>query len=90
MLGAHPHVLQPVIADETGLVAYSMGNFIWDPRGGETADTGVLELVFDGAQLIEHRVYPHRLDGNGWAAAVDPEGAAGRRILARVERRCPA
>jgi poly-gamma-glutamate synthesis protein (capsule biosynthesis protein) len=97
VLGAHPHVLQPIVSDavkradgtvEQGLVAYSLGNFIWGPRSGASADTGVLELDFDGAQLVGHQLHPHRLDGNGWAAAVDPASADGRRIIARTTRRC--
>ena len=93
VLGAHPHVLQPIVTDSTpngeGLVAYSLGNFIWDPRAGAAADTGVLQLQFDGARLVGHRLYPHRLDGNGWAAAVDPGSPAGKRIAGRVGHACP-
>ena len=62
VLGAHPHVLQPIVVDGgdsagsgPGLVAYSMGNFIWDPRGGPTADTGLLEMHFVGSRLVGHR-----------------------------------
>jgi Bacterial capsule synthesis protein PGA_cap len=88
VLGAHPHVLQPIVADATGLTAYSLGNFIWDPRGGATADTGVLELRFDGTAFAGHAFYPHRLDANGWAAAVDPNSASGKRIAGRTTARC--
>ena len=93
VLGAHPHILQPIVTDPIpgaeGLVAYSLGNFIWDPRSGATADTGVLQLQFEGTELVGHRFSPHQLDGNGWAAAVDPLSAAGRRITGRVARACP-
>ena len=34
-----------------GLTAYSAGNFIWDPRIGDSADTGVVEVAFDGARI---------------------------------------
>ncbi len=93
VLGAHPHILQPIVTDPIsggeGLVAYSLGNFIWDPRTGATADSGVLQLQFEGAHLVGHRLYPHQLDGNGWAAAIDPLSAVGRRIAGRVARSCP-
>jgi poly-gamma-glutamate capsule biosynthesis protein CapA/YwtB (metallophosphatase superfamily) len=98
VLGAHPHVLQPIVVDEKasvssaptrGLIAYSMGNFIWDPRSGASGETGVLELRFNGADLIGHEFHPHRLDSNGWAAAVDPTSPAGKRISARVANSCP-
>ena len=108
VLGAHPHVLQPIVVDAAGentaentaentsdaltprgLIAYSMGNFIWDSRGGATGETGLLELRFNGADLVGHEFHPHRLDGNGWAAAVGPSSATGKRISARVAKPCP-
>jgi Bacterial capsule synthesis protein PGA_cap len=98
VLGAHPHVLQPIVVDEKasvssaptrGLIAYSMGNFIWDIRSGASGETGLLELRFNGADLVGHEFHPHRLDSNGWAAAVDPTSPAGKRISARVANSCP-
>jgi poly-gamma-glutamate capsule biosynthesis protein CapA/YwtB (metallophosphatase superfamily) len=99
VLGAHPHVLQPIVVDVKGsasaqspdrsLIAYSMGNFIWDPRNGATGETGLLELRFNGADLVGHQFHPHRLDGNGWAASVDPASPTGKRISARVAKPCP-
>ncbi len=93
VLGAHPHVLQPVVPVATlvgdAVVAYSLGNFIWDPRSGATGETGLLELRFDGPRLVGISFAPHRLDGNGWARSVDPSSARGRAISARVGARCP-
>ena len=93
VLGAHPHVLQPVVPDDTnghGLIAYSLGNFIWDPRSGASADTAELVLQFQGSRLVGHTVHPHVLDRNGWASAVDDRSAAGARIFGRVNRTCPS
>jgi poly-gamma-glutamate synthesis protein (capsule biosynthesis protein) len=91
VIGAHPHVLQPIVADRgpdgDGVIAYSLGNFIWDPRTGRTADTGVLDLRFDGSTLVGMELHPHRLDGNGWAAAVSNDTTSAR-IRAAVARRC--
>ena len=93
VLGAHPHILQPVVPVTTpagdAVIAYSLGNFIWDPRSGATGETGVLELRFDGPKLVGIFFAPHRLDSNGWARAVDRSGAAGRAVSARVGGRCP-
>ena len=92
VLGAHPHVLQPVVPVTTpagdAVIAYSLGNFIWDPRGGATGETGVLELRFNGPRLVGISFAPHRLDGNGWARPIDRSSAAGRAITARVGGRC--
>jgi poly-gamma-glutamate synthesis protein (capsule biosynthesis protein) len=67
VIGSHPHVLQPVAFDaQSGTaVAYSLGNFVWHPRSGITGETGVLELVFDDDRVVEARVHPHLLDGDG-------------------------
>ena len=99
VLGAHPHVLQPIVVDvkpsaasqgpDRGLIAYSMGNFIWDPRSGATGETGLLELRFNGANLVGHQFHPHRLDGNGWASSVDPASPTGKRTTALVANPCP-
>lgn len=92
VLGAHPHILQPVVPVTTptgdAVIAYSLGNFIWDPRSGATGETGVLELRFDGPRLVGIFFAPHRLDSNGWARTVDRSGAAGRAISARAGGRC--
>ncbi len=88
VLGAHPHVLQPIEFSGTELTAFSLGNFIWDPRSGATADTGTLEVTFVGPAPVSYRFHPHRLDGNGWAASIDATTPTGRRIEARASRRC--
>jgi poly-gamma-glutamate capsule biosynthesis protein CapA/YwtB (metallophosphatase superfamily) len=97
VLGAHPHVLQPIVsgptakgprAGEKSLLAYSMGNFIWDPRSGATGDTGVLQLDFEESALQGFTFHPHRLDGNGWASSVDAKSAQGKRITQRTKATC--
>jgi poly-gamma-glutamate synthesis protein (capsule biosynthesis protein) len=67
VIGSHPHVLQPLAFDAPvgTAVAYSLGNFVWHPRSGITGETGVLELVFEDDRVVEARVHPHVLDGDG-------------------------
>ncbi len=93
VLGAHPHVLQPIVRVPTptgdAVIAYSMGNFIWDPRSGATADTGLLRLRFIGGRFMEATFHPHRLDRQGWARAVSAATSAGRAVSTRVSGRCP-
>ncbi len=86
VVGAHPHVLQPIVRNGNEVTAYSVGNFIWDPRSGITGDTGILELRFVGATVSDVVFHPHRLDGNGWAAPVS--GNDKTRIEGQVERSC--
>lgn len=87
VVGAHPHVLQPIVRDATGVVAYSIGNFVWDPRGGVSGDTGIIELDFTGTAFTGVQFHPHKLNGNGWGAAVRSETDR-KRIDSQVHRRC--
>lgn len=40
ILGHHPHVLQPVEEYKGALIAYSLGNFVFDQRWGSEVETG--------------------------------------------------
>lgn len=88
VLGSHPHVLQPIEFKDSNLTAFSLGNFIWDPRSGATADTGILQIDFVGSAAVGYTFHPHRLDGNGWATRIDPVSGDGQRVTARTTRRC--
>lgn len=64
VLGHHPHVLQAVERYNGGLIAYSLGNFVFDnSRYGDNAAlaarTMILELSIDvdpsGAPVVSHR-----------------------------------
>jgi len=44
VIGAHPHVLQPVRRRGRRTIAYSLGNFVWSAGSEMTARTGILRL----------------------------------------------
>ena len=44
VLGAHPHVLQPIRRPPGKVVAYSLGNFVFNASSAGTASTGILRL----------------------------------------------
>lgn len=44
VVGAHPHVLQPVAFKNNTLVAYSLGNFVFDHRKPPSSDSAILLL----------------------------------------------
>jgi hypothetical protein len=44
VLGAHPHVLQPIERHRRRLVAWSLGNFVFGATSSATGRTGVLRL----------------------------------------------
>jgi hypothetical protein len=48
IIGAHPHVLQPVVERRRRVVAYSLGNFIWTAGSELTARTGILNVRLSG------------------------------------------
>ncbi len=81
VVGAHPHVLQPVVARPGSLVAYSLGNFVFHNRTGPAGETIVLELRFTGPTLIGFAGHPHEL-GTGVPLPANPDAA--QRIADRL------
>ena len=71
VIGHHPHVLQPVEFSGGKLVAYSLGNFIWHVRSGVLGETGVLQIDFDGDEIVGWEFHPHLLDNNGVPVPAD-------------------
>lgn len=53
VIGHHPHVVQPLFVDHSAgkLVAYSLGNFVFDQEGAETSHGLALRVFFDHAGL---------------------------------------
>jgi poly-gamma-glutamate synthesis protein (capsule biosynthesis protein) len=64
VVGAHPHVVQdldivqPTASDRTRLIAYSLGNFVFDQGWGDTFQGLALRLVFDAAGLRAAQALP--------------------------------
>lgn len=86
VIGSHPHVLQPVVERGGGLIAYSLGNFVWHARPGAQGETGVLELRFVGDVFDGFSFHPHELDPNGDPEPAGAEATAG--IEAAVADHC--
>ena len=57
VIGAHPHVLQPLRREGGALVAYSLGNFVFGATSSETATTGILvtDLTAEGVGAARWR-----------------------------------
>ncbi len=62
VLGAHPHVLGPVEAYHGGLIAYSLGNFIFDTQPGIQTRSAVLEISLHGPIVTSWRAVPMLLE----------------------------
>lgn len=71
IIGHHPHVFQPVVFTGEKLVAFSLGNFIWEPRQNMGGETGVLQVDFDGDRVVGWTLHPHLLDGDGVPVPAD-------------------
>jgi poly-gamma-glutamate capsule biosynthesis protein CapA/YwtB (metallophosphatase superfamily) len=60
VIGAHPHVLQQIKLYHGGLIAYSLGNFVFDEFDGKENMTAILHVVLTpaGAPAIATLVAP--------------------------------
>lgn len=93
VLGAHPHVLQPVesltSAGRTGIVAYSLGDFLFDGPANPTLSSGaVLRALLDREGVALLAVAPVATAG-GRPRPLAPESAAWRAALEALSRSAP-
>jgi poly-gamma-glutamate synthesis protein (capsule biosynthesis protein) len=65
IVGHHPHVLQGVERYRSGIIAYSMGNFLFGGNSRSSYDTALLELRVQG-DSISYNILPLRVDD--WSA----------------------
>ena len=60
--GAHPHVLQPIVTHSSGrLVAYSLGNFVFNPGSVVATRTAALAIDLGRDGVIDHRLRRARI-----------------------------
>jgi poly-gamma-glutamate capsule biosynthesis protein CapA/YwtB (metallophosphatase superfamily) len=83
VIGAHPHVLQGAERYHGGLIAYSLGNIVFDGLWGDEIESAILRVTLtrEGVRdvawtpVILHGGYPHLA-----------EGAQAGAIIARIEQ----
>jgi poly-gamma-glutamate synthesis protein (capsule biosynthesis protein) len=63
VIGAHPHVLQPIVRTRRRVIAYSLGNFVWAAGSGATSRTGILRLRLSRRGVERTRFLPARISG---------------------------
>ena len=63
VIGAHPHVLQPVVRTGRQIVAYSLGNFVFGATSPITARTGILRVRLSARGVEGHRLVPAVIEG---------------------------
>lgn len=74
IIGHHPHWLQGIEVYKGGIIAYSLGNFVFDQNwSDETREGLVLEVVFSRGRPLQARARPV------WIAESQPVWAEGER-----------
>lgn len=58
VLGHHPHVLQGIEVYKGGLIAYSLGNFVFGSYSKKVKDSIILEIDCTKDNLIQAKIYP--------------------------------
>jgi Bacterial capsule synthesis protein PGA_cap len=76
VIGAHPHVLQPIVRQRRRLVAYSLGNFVFGASSPETARTGILRLKLSTRGVEGHRLVPATIQASRPGLTPPPAQAA--------------
>lgn len=65
VIGAHPHVLQPIRRPRAGrLVAYSLGNFVFSANSPGTERTGILTLKLGAGAVLGDSFTPATIHGS--------------------------
>jgi len=63
VLGAHPHVLQPIQRGGSKLVAWSLGNFVFPANSPGTTSTGILVAHLGVQGVVGARLVPATING---------------------------
>lgn len=84
VLSHHPHVIQGVEFYKRGLIAYSLGNFVFSPGNDICRDSMILHLSLGPGGVRDVRVEPVYCGTYGKPAPVT--GAVARRILGTVRK----
>jgi poly-gamma-glutamate synthesis protein (capsule biosynthesis protein) len=84
VLSHHPHVIQGVEFYRKGLIAYSLGNFVFSPGSSMGRDSMILSLTLSPKGVSKVRARPVWIGYDG--KPVPKSGATGRRILGIVKR----
>lgn len=86
VIGHHPHVLQGIERHGRGLIAYSLGNFVFENTNDPPRLTGVLRVKMQAAQRCIERVvfHPAYIKRNPIQHPVPATGFMHRKVTDRV------
>jgi poly-gamma-glutamate synthesis protein (capsule biosynthesis protein) len=80
--GAHPHCVQAVEQYKSGLIFYSLGNFIFDQHSPEAKQGLAVKLTLSGARRVTAELYP--LEIERYCCPRMASEAAAKEVLARA------
>jgi poly-gamma-glutamate synthesis protein (capsule biosynthesis protein) len=91
IVGNHPHTVQPLVERKLeradALVAYALGNFVFDQSWSpQTTQSVLLEVGFSRERLIGYRVRPVVIRRDFQPELVSPRGTEGAQTLDRLWR----
>lgn len=85
VFGHHPHVLQPVEFYHGGLIAYSMGNLVFDSRNGWTEPlSAVLRCYVNDGKVCQIGLIPIR-PARDWAPVPAADDETISEVMGRLE-----
>jgi poly-gamma-glutamate capsule biosynthesis protein CapA/YwtB (metallophosphatase superfamily) len=80
VIGSHPHLLQEIEQYHGGLIAYSLGNFVFDNYFGITNATIILRVVLNRSGVVSHNYTPVLIE-NGLPVITPIENVRGIETL---------
>lgn len=84
VLGSHPHVIQGIEVYKKKLIAYSLGDFVFDHYSQKTGEAFILKIYLNQEGTLSAEAIPVYLTSNGQPRIVTGEVAA--RILGRLKQ----
>jgi poly-gamma-glutamate synthesis protein (capsule biosynthesis protein) len=84
VVGSHPHILQGIERYHGGLIAYSLGNFVFDDNPGLTNITIILRVVLTPAGVQSYDWVPVLIENGLPRLATESEGPAIGTLVAPI------
>ena len=84
MLSEHPHVIQGIEFYQDKLIAYSLGDFVFDHYSRKTGESFILQFELGDEGVTDVTATPTYLDEYGAPSGLSP-GTRAQAILSRLE-----
>jgi poly-gamma-glutamate synthesis protein (capsule biosynthesis protein) len=87
VIGHHPHVVQGIERYKEGVIAYSLGNFVFSPGNGAGRSSIMVRFDLNRSRISEIVVYPVHINGCQPQLLTD---SAAQKWLEEIRKRCSA